>query len=120
MNTKKSRVQAVEEFSYGTYVWEIDGKWIADDEGRMLCVAAEKNDPEKLGALKSAAHNYLLDMGEEPRGKAVFLSGHRPVSDEQYDVQKARQEAGLTPDPFDVGAMQDELAEARKNGGRIL
>lgn len=114
---KKTRISTVEESTYGTYVWETDDKrWLADDEGRFLCVQSEKFDRVKIDALTKAARGYMEDMGVEFNGRALFLSGHRPVSDEQYEEQQARQAAGLTPDPFDVGAMQDDLKEMKANG----
>ena len=111
---RNTKVSVVEESTYGTYVWEVEsGSWIADDEGRYLSVQSEKNDRVKLEALKKAAHGYLKDMGIEPKGRPVFLSGHRKITDETYEDQKARQLAGLTPDPFDLGAMGDDLKEMK-------
>lgn len=115
MNKPKMKISAVEESSYGIYVWEVDGKWLSDGEGRFLTVPSEKNDQIKIDAIRRAAHGYLIDMGLEPQGSAKFLSGHRQVTDEQYEEQLARQAAGLTPDPFDVGAAQDDLKELGRN-----
>ena len=102
------------------YVWETaDGKIIADEDGNLLNVAATKGDRVKIDALTRVAHGYLRDLGMEPSGEAKFLSGHRRVTQEQYEEQLARQKAGLTPDPFDVGAMEDDLKELKYDGGRI-
>lgn len=112
------KAQVVEESIYGTYVWETgDGKRITDGEGRFLCMQSQKNDRVKIEAFKIFAHDCMRQMNAEPSGKPVFLSGHRPVTDEQYDEQKARGAAGITPDPFDVGAMNDDLKAIKQ--GRI-
>lgn len=114
------KISAVEESNEGLYIWETDdGKWFMDEEGNVLNVPATKGDTVKIEALKKVAHGLLRDMGMEPQGRPRFLSGHRRVTDEQYEEQKARQAAGLTPDPFDVGAMMDDLREAKQDGGRI-
>lgn len=113
--SRNTRVSAVEESRFGTYVWETgEGKWIADEEGRFLSVASEKGDAAKIAALKRIAHDHMRQMGVEPSGKAVFLSGHRPIDDEEYEHQKARAAAGLIPDPFDVGAINDDIQAIRR------
>src|SRR6476469_4709189 len=87
-----TKITAVEESIYGTYVWYTDDrKMLKDDEGRFLCVASKKGDQRILDAFKKAAHGYMKDMGAEPNGRPMFLSGHRPITDEQYEEQKARE-----------------------------
>ena len=100
----------VEETNHGLYVWELDdGRWIKDEDGNVLSMPSVKGDAYKLGIFKRYAHDVLRDMGAEPNGKAVFLVGHRQISDAEFEEQKLRQEMGLTPDKFDVGAAMAEL-----------
>lgn len=111
----KSRVSIVEQSQDGIYVWELDnGQWISDEDKNFLSMPSKKDDEYKLGKFREYAHNVLRNEGIEPNGKPVFLSGHRRVTDEQYEEQRARQAMGLTPDPFDVGALEDEMAYHRK------
>ena len=91
-----------------------------DADRNVMNIEAKKGDKEKIKALTESAHYFMRATGVEPNGKPVFLAGNRRLTDEQYEEQKARQAAGLTPDPFDVGAMEDDLKAARLDGGRIL
>ena len=114
------KISSVEETKYGLYVWETDGgAWIMDEDRNLMNIESEKGDPLKIEAITRAAHHFMREMGTEPNGKPVFLAGTRRISEEQYEEQVARQKAGLTPDPFDVGAMEDDLKEAIHDGGKI-
>jgi hypothetical protein len=114
-NEKKMKVSVVDDYGVGLYVWELEnGQWISDGEGHFLTMPSDRGDEYKLGIFKKYAHNLLRESGVEPNGRAVFLPGHRQITDEQYEEQKARQDAGLTPDPFDVGAAEDELRYAQR------
>lgn len=113
----KTRIRAIEESDYGLYVWELDnGQWIADENKNFLSMPSKKGDEYKLGEFKRFAHDVLRGEGIEPNGKAVFLSGHRRITDDEYEEQRQRQLLGLTPDKFDVGAAQGELAYRQKYG----
>ena len=70
--------------------------------------------PSKLKKLR--VHNqsqHLLDyekfkdLGIEG-GRPVFLSGHRRVTDEEYEYQRQRLEWGLIPDELDLPAFKEE------------
>jgi hypothetical protein len=115
--TKNMKISTVADTDDGLYLWDVgDGKYIKNDNGDFLLMPSKKGDRYKLEKFKEYAHNILKDMGEVPRGRAVFLPGFRKVTDEQYEEQKARHAAGLNPDPFDVGAMQDEFNAMKKRG----
>lgn len=110
MEIKKVNQSVVEETTLGIYVWQMpDGRWIGDDEGNFLSVAAHKGNKEKMAMLASAVASYGIDEGEP-----LFLSNRRKIDDEQFEYQKARLEQGLVPDPFDIGNYKDELAAYNK------
>ncbi|QNN99126.1 hypothetical protein SEA_FAUST_23 [Streptomyces phage Faust] len=100
---KTTRKQIVEEVPWGVYVWEMpDGRWIGDDEGNFLNIAAMKGDKKRIQQLKDAVRNYGITDGSP-----FFLSGHRQVSDEEFENQKRRMEFGLIPDELDVAAFRE-------------
>lgn len=112
--TRKPRVQVVQEYTEGLYVWEMpSGQWIGDDAGNYLSVPARQGDLVKMEALKKAAHGYLRDIGIIPQGRALFLPGRRQISDSEYEDQKARAAAGLIPDPYDDAALIEEAKFTR-------
>jgi len=41
-----------EETTLGIYVWEIDGKWVGDDEGNYLSITSMKDNKERIEALR--------------------------------------------------------------------
>ncbi len=101
----KSTITEVEESKYGVYVWVTsDGRYVKDSDGNYMLIQAEKGDSQKMQALGKAARYYGVEGGF-----AKFLSGHRPITEEEYAEQKARLNWGLTPDPLDMGALRDEL-----------
>lgn len=106
------RKKLIEEYNWGVYIWKTpEGKIVKNDNGDFLIINSIKNDAKQIEKLKKAAESCGIDGGE-----AIFLSGHRPVSEEQYEHQKARLSAGLVPDELDYFAAKEEL-EARKNSG---
>ena len=81
------KVTQVEEVPYGTYVWQMpDGKIVADENGNYMCIFATKGSVSKINALREMAKSYGLEDG-----KPMWISGARPVSDEEYAEQKQRQ-----------------------------
>lgn len=103
-----ANVREIQETNLGLYAWEVDGKLIGDDEGHFLTVPSVQGDVKKISALRNVAYSFLKDIGEEPRGRAVFLPGRRQVTDEEYEEQVQRAKWGLVPDPLDVPAMKEE------------
>lgn len=111
------RRQVIAETNLGVYVWVTeDGRIVADSEGRQLSVPSERGDVKKISALRNVAYGWLEDVGLEKNGRAVFLPGHRQITDDEYEEQLARQKFGLVPDPFDVGAMTEQLEQEKKFG----
>lgn len=101
----KPRIQAVEEHNYGVYVWYTeDGRRVEDDEGNVMNIPAMRGNLHAINKLGEAARHYGV-----PGGKAVFLPGRRQISQDEYDEQRARLDAGLIPDPLDYRALEDEL-----------
>jgi hypothetical protein len=108
----KMKVQQVEEVSYGLYLWQMpDGSIVTDEDGNYLNVAAMKGDVRKINALRQAAKSYGLEEGQP-----IWFSGHRQITDDEYNDQKERLEWGLIPDELDVPAIKEDLVEKRKMG----
>lgn len=102
---KTTRKQVIEEVPYGVYVWEMpDGKLVGDDEGNFLNIAAMKGDQKRIQQLKDAVRSYGIT-----EGKPFYLSGHRQVTDEEFEDQKRRMAFGLIPDELDIPAFREEL-----------
>lgn len=114
MDIRNVRRRVVEETTFGIYVWEVDGRWVGDDEGHYLMIQSEKYDATKIKELERVVMGFMSDMGEEFRGKPVFLAGRRPVSDEEYEEQAMRSRAGLIPDKYDTAAIEEELKYAKR------
>lgn len=104
------KISIVEETDYGLYIWEMpDGSIVSDDEKNYLNIPARRGDTEKIKAITDAVRSYGIN-----EGRAIFLSGHRRVTDEEYEYQKQRLEWGLIPDEMDYGAARDELMNYKK------
>lgn len=94
----------------GIYVWELpNGKFLADEQKRVLSISSIYGDVKKMSKITSAAAAYGF-----PNGKPRFMPGHRKVTDEEYDNQTDRMLNGLIPDEYDVAAYEEE-AVARKH-----
>jgi hypothetical protein len=108
----KMRVQQVEEVSYGLYLWEMpNGSLVANEDGDFLNVAAMKGDVRKINALRQAAKFYGIE-----EGKPKWFSGHRQVTQEEFEEQRSRMDLGLVPDELDVPAIKEDLIEKKKMG----
>lgn len=106
---KKNRTSVVEETNIGIYVWEMpDGRWVGDEDGNFMLIRAKKGDLKRISQIKDAAKSYGIT-----EGRPVFLAGHRPVSEEEYQEQRARLHLGLVPDPEDVYSQIDDLRNAK-------
>lgn len=105
MEMKRVGRKFVNEVSYGVYVWKMpDGKIVGDDSGHFLSIAGMANDIEKMNMMRLSVAEYGITEGQP-----VFLSGHRKVSDEEYERQKARAADGLTPDDHDIPSLVEDL-----------
>lgn len=110
MNPLSNKV--VEEASYGVYVWKMpDGRWVGDDDGNFLSISAMRGDVKRIGQLANTVRSYGVEVGAP-----LFLSGHRKVSDEEYDRQKFRMDMGLLPDEYDIPALIEEQEYHKKHG----
>lgn len=104
------KLRIVDEVDYGLYLWEMpDGRLVADEDKNFLNIPGKKGDLTQINKLKETVKSFGIT-----EGKAVFLSGHRRVTDEEYEYQKQRMEWGLIPDELDYGAAQEELANLKK------
>jgi len=108
MDIKRIKQSVVEETTLGIYVWEIDGKWVGDDEGNYLSVTSKKGNREKIEMLRKAVAHYGIN-----RGQPKFLAGRRKIDDEEFQYQQQRLKWGLTPDPLDIGEYKDQVRAAK-------
>jgi hypothetical protein len=106
------KITPVEEVNYGTYLWSLpDGKLVTDEEGNFMCIYAIKGDVKKITELRNFAKSYGVEEGEP-----VWFSGHRPVSQEEYENQKQRLDWGLVADEWDIPALKEDLQQKKKMG----
>jgi hypothetical protein len=108
MNIKKVNQSVVEETILGLYVWEIDGKWVGDDDGNYLSITSKKGNRERIEMLRKAVSYYGVNKGE-PK----FLAGRRKIDDEEFQYQQQRLNWGLVPDPLDIGEYKDQIRAAK-------
>ena len=109
---KKIKITEIEEVNYGVYVWQMPDKSIVmDEENNYLCIYATKGDVAKIKVLRDAAKHYGLDEGEP-----LWFSGHRPVTDDEYDYQKQRMDLGLVADEWDIPALKEDMLQKKKMG----
>jgi len=107
----RMKVTEVEEVSYGLYLWQTpDGKLVVDEDGNYLNIAAMKGDIRKINILKQAAKSYGLE------GEPVWFSGHRQITEDEWNEQRQRMDLGLVPDELDVPAIKEDIEQKRKLG----
>lgn len=113
LNTK--RVQRVDDLRipYGVYVYRCeDGEYLGDGDGNLMMRFGLRRDAAKCSRIIiEAARHYGFG-----NGKVEFWAGQRPVTDEEFEEQMQRVKWGLTPDPYDMSAVLDELAARKQNG----
>ena len=109
MDIKKINQSVVEETILGIYVWEIDGKWVGDDDGNYLSITSKKGNRERIEMLRKAVSYYGVNKGE-PK----FLAGRRKINDEEFQYQQQRLKWGLVPDPLDIGVYKDDTKKAQR------
>lgn len=101
--------QEVDDVPYGVYVWQTpDGEILGDSDGNFMLIQSNRGDQKRIAQLAQAAKSYGY-----PEGKAIFWSGKRPITDEEYEEQLMREKLGLVPDPLDIGALRDEARGLR-------
>lgn len=93
-----------DEINYGVYIWrDAQGRAVVDQEYNYMLIASKKGDAKKIRLLREAARAHGVTDGHEE-----FHAGSRPISDGEWEEQKARQAAGLVPDEYDLGNLIDE------------
>jgi len=113
MELKTINKQEIEEVPYGTLLWQMpNGAFVSDGEGRYLTLFAMKDDMEKRKVMR----DFVKSEFGITEGRVFYMSGNRPITDEEYEEQKQRMLFGLTPDPLDVGAAREELKNVRRRG----
>lgn len=102
MNHKSS---IVSQTNLGIYVWQFpDGQFFADEDANVLSITAMRGDIRAMSKITSAAKFYGAK-----EGRPVFLEGRRKINDEELKEQIQRAQAGLVPDPYDIGEYKDGL-----------
>lgn len=105
-----AKVTVVEETDLGLYLWEMpDGSIVCDEEKNYLNIPSRRGDKAKMKILRDTVRSFGIE-----EGKPVFLSGHRRVTDEEYEYQKQRLKWGLIPDEKDFGAAREEIMNYKK------
>lgn len=105
-----AKVRMIEETDYGLYLWQMpDGSLVSDENKNFLNIPSHRDDKSKIKLLTETVRSFGINEGEP-----IFFSGHRRVTDEEYEYQKQRLEWGLVPDELDYGAARDELMGHQK------
>lgn len=106
------KITEVEEVNYGVYVWQMpNDALVADEQGNYLSIYAIKGDVAKIKALRDAVKYHGIDEGQP-----LWLSGHRKITDEEYEYQKQRLDLGLVADEWDIPALKEDLVNKKKMG----
>jgi hypothetical protein len=101
MSKNLKNIQVIVEDLHGVCLWRMpDGSCLGDDEGRYLSVEGQLNDPVSEAKMRDAAIHYL--GSEALEGRAVWMSGSRKISDNEYDDQTERLLDGHIPDVVDI------------------
>lgn len=111
MELRTTNRQEIAEVPYGCWLWQMpDGSFVADDDNNFLRLFGMWNDEKK----KQIMRDFVRSEFGITEGRPFFMRGNRPVSEEEYQHQKQRMEWGLTPDPLDIAAVEED----RRNRGR--
>lgn len=112
MELRTTGKQFIKEVPWGVYLWYVPGSgYISDDAGHYMMIASTEGNQEKMAALRDAARSF-----GKTNGHPVFFSGNRIVTDEEYEEQVQRMKWGLTPDPLDISAINEEKRAKRNRG----
>lgn len=99
----KPRIQAVQETSFGVYLWKMpDGSVVTDEDRNYMSIAAKEGDLKRINMLREVARAHGIT-----EGSPLFLPGYRKIDDAELEHQRERQEAGLIPDEYDVPAWRE-------------
>ena len=94
---------------YGVYTWQINGRAVVDEDYNYLVAPARRGDMKAIKKLTDFVRN---ELGIEDGGP-VFREGVRPISQSEWEDQKARQLAGQVPDKYDLGNLIDDYKYQR-------
>lgn len=89
---------------YGVYIWRINGKPVVNENLDYVQIASRRGDLNKIARLKKFVNEELGIFDGGP----YFEEGSRPISQEEWEDQMARQMNGQVPDPYDLGNLIDE------------
>lgn len=110
MELKTTGKREIQEVPWGVYLWRMpDGSFVSDGQGHFLMISSTRGDQQRMRSLADAAREYGIE-----EGAPCFFQGNRIVTDEEYEEQKQRMEWGLTPDPWDVAAIEEDRKNASK------
>ena len=104
MQIKSLGKKEIKEVPWGVYLWQMpDGSFVADDEGHFWMLASLEGDQKKMKIMKDSVRSEFGIV----EGKPCFFSGHRIVSDEEYEYQRQRLGWGLEPHPLDMSSINE-------------
>lgn len=72
-----------------------------DEEFNFLSIQAMRGDLRAMTKIGAVARNMGFD------GHAEFVEGVRKIGEEEWEEQRDRFFAGLTPDPYEIGIYKD-------------
>ena len=105
-----SKVTVVQETNMGVYIWkDKDGRTVVNEENDVMNIASEQFDEGKIELLRQAAVKFGIEGGH-----AEFRPGARQINDEELQQQIERRDAGLIPDPYDVGESKDIMDKIKR------
>lgn len=100
----------VDDVDYGVYIWRDEkGRAVVDADYNYMLIPSKKGDLRKIALLREAAAAHGITTGGPE-----FCAGSRPISDAEWEHQKAREAAGLVPDEYDLGNLIDEYRYSKR------
>lgn len=101
------KVTHIEDTNLGVYLAKSEGNYIIDENENFLCIQSMRGDKKRVVELIRVAKSFGL-----PDITVEFRPDQRKISDEEFEEQKERLAAGITPDPYDLGHLIDQYNEA--------
>lgn len=110
----RENINVVQERTYGLWYWEniYDGKFLSDGDGRFLTMPGKQTDLACVKLMRDAARS----LGVEDEGRPVWRSGHRKVTDAEFDLGMERLLDGKEFDPAEEYLQAEE--NMRKEGNK--
>jgi hypothetical protein len=114
METSKNGLSVVRSNAkYGLYVWQLpNGELFKDENNNILNIPSMEYDFNKMYIIQQAADYY-----GQPEGRAVFMPGVGRVTEEEYQEDLQRMNAGLLP-LGDTEAWRDAARSRRQLDNR--